>query len=141
VSLYLDASFIVPLFVDQPPLTFRATSFLENDPPELIVSDFGAAEFASAIARLVRMDLITAHQAGRLFTDFDAWTAQVALRAEITTADVDAAAASIRRLDLNLRTPDAMHVAVARRIGAALATFDDRMAENAVALGLEVLRI
>jgi predicted nucleic acid-binding protein len=45
---------------------------------------------------------------------------------------------SSARLDLTLRTPDAIHIAIARRLDATLVTFDQRMATNARALGMAV---
>jgi predicted nucleic acid-binding protein len=56
-------------------------------------------------------------------------------------ADIQAAAAIIRRLDLNIRAPDAIHLAIARRIGASIVTFDHRMADNAPALGIAVAAV
>jgi predicted nucleic acid-binding protein len=47
----------------------------------------------------------------------------------------------LRRLDLNLRTPDAIHIAIAQRLGAELATFDVRMAESAEALGVTAVAV
>ncbi len=44
----------------------------------------------------------------------------------------------IRRFDLALRTPDALHIAAAGRLSAKLATFDVKMAAAATALGLEI---
>jgi len=84
------------------------------------------------------MGAVTAEEAAGIFADFDAWTIRVAMRTEITSTDVATAGAFIRRLALNLRTPDALNIAIAQRAGATLATFDSRMAENAAALGLEV---
>lgn len=138
MSVYLDASFMVPLFTEQAPLTARATDFIDATLPELVVSDFAWAEFASAVARLTRMGALTTEQAAGIFADFDAWTTRVATRAETTSADVVTAGAYIRRLRFNLRTPDAINIAIAHRAGATLATFDSRMAENAAALGLDV---
>ena len=70
---------------------------------------------------------------------FDAWLARSARRIEITGADVAACESRIlRRLDLNLRAPDAIHIAVADRIDATLVTFDRQMADNARALGTAV---
>ena len=43
------------------------------------------------------------------------------------------------RLDLGLRTPDALHIAVAHRIRAPLATFDAKLIRDARKLGLTVL--
>lgn len=49
-----------------------------------------------------------------------------------------AAEAFLRRLDLTLRAPNALHIAMAQRTGAALVTFDERMAGCARVLGLQV---
>ena len=141
MSVYLDASFLVALFVNQRPLSARASAFLEATLPELIVSDFAGAEFASAIARLVRMRALTARQAAGIFADFDAWTSRATTRAETMSTDVGTAAAYLRRITGNLRTPDAINIAMAQRLQATLATFDTRMAGNAAALGLPVAAI
>jgi predicted nucleic acid-binding protein len=53
-------------------------------------------------------------------------------------ADIQASATIIRQLDINLRAPDAINLAIARHAGASLVTFDLRMAENAVAMGVPV---
>lgn len=139
LSVYLDASFPVPLFANQAPLTARASGYMDASSPEVVISDFAGAEFASAIARLTRMGALTALEAVGMFADFDAWAGQIATRAETTTVDVNAAIGLIRRLAFTLRTPDALNIAIAQRIGASLATFDSRMAESATALGLEVI--
>jgi predicted nucleic acid-binding protein len=44
----------------------------------------------------------------------------------------------LRRLDLTLLTPDALHIAIAARIDATLVTFDRAMATSARALGMAV---
>jgi len=61
-----------------------------------------------------------------------------ALQIEIIAADIARAATFLRRLDLILRTPDAIHIAIAERIGATLVTFDRQMAAAARALGMAV---
>jgi uncharacterized protein len=72
------------------------------------------------------------------FLHLDTWMTRLARREEITAADIGAADRILRRLDVNLRTPDALHVAVARRLGATLATLDRQMAAAARALGVAV---
>ena len=138
MSVYLDASVLVALFANDS-LTDRADAYLRANPEELVITDFAAAEFASAIARRTRERLLTAEEARAAFSTFDAWTAREATREQITTADIAAAAAFIRRLDVALRTPDAIHIAAAQRIDAGLLTFDRQMAANARALGVDVL--
>ena len=75
MSVYLDASILVSLFTIDT-LTARADAVLRARPPWLMVSDLAAAEFASAIARRVRMQLITSEEAHAAFSTFDAWIAR-----------------------------------------------------------------
>jgi predicted nucleic acid-binding protein len=135
--IYLDASILVPLFINDA-FTSRAKAFLHSDAWLLIVTDLAAAEFASAIARRVRMGDVKEADARLVFSHFDTWTGQAARRVETSTADISAAEGFLRRLDLSLRAPDAIHIATAQRLGATIATFDDKMAECARALGTAV---
>jgi predicted nucleic acid-binding protein len=137
VNLYLDASVVVALLTKDV-FTSRAESYIRANAPLLIVSDFTAAEFASVIARRLRVREITEPIARVVFVEFDAWVIRSAEHADTTTADVIAAAGALRRLDLPLRTADAVNIAIARRIGATLMTFDEKMAASAKALGVVV---
>jgi uncharacterized protein len=137
VSLYLDASVLVALLTIDP-LNARADAFLAAGPTDLIVSDFAAAEFSSAIARRVRTGEITREAGQADLANFDRWTARLAQPVEIAPGDVAAAQAYLRRLDLTLLTPDALHIAIAERIGATIVTFDRAMAASARALGMAV---
>ncbi|MCC6946542.1 MAG: type II toxin-antitoxin system VapC family toxin [Bradyrhizobiaceae bacterium] len=139
MSVYLDASILVALFTNDAH-TDRANALLRRHTPIVIVSDFAAAEFASAIARRVRTKDLTARQANICFSNFDVWTVEAAARAQTTNADISSAASYLRRLDLTLRTPDAIHIAIARRIDASLFTFDEQMADAGHKLGVELLR-
>jgi predicted nucleic acid-binding protein len=137
VSVYLDASVLVALFT-QDAFTVRARTFLAAQLPALIVSDFAAAEFASAVARLVRTQEITRELARAVFADFDAWRDHGTDAALAEPSDILAATSFIRRLDLTLRTADAINIAIAQRLDAALATFDVKMTASARALGIPV---
>jgi len=138
VSIYLDTSVVVALFITSDPFTERARGHMAGNPDSVIVSDFAAAEFASVVGRLTRMRRLTANDATAIFSDFDAWKAGTAVLVVTTTPDIAVAASVLRRLDLNLRTPDAINVAIADRLGATLATFDENMAIAARALGVQV---
>ena len=133
-EVYLDASVLVALLTDDL-LTGRADTFMRTKKPVLVVSDFAAAEFASAIARRVRTGEITPDEARSGFSAFDAWAARAPRREQTKAADVSAAEAFLRRLDLNLRTADALNIAIAQRVGAALVTFDEKMEASARMLG------
>lgn len=137
IDHYLDASFLVPLLTAEP-MSAQAASFVLAHPLGLIVSDFAAAEFASAISRRVRMGQTPRHEAQIVFAAFDHWTLSAANIIEVSSVNIARAGAFLRRLDLVLRTPDAIHIAIAERLGATLVTFDQRMAAAARVLGLPV---
>ncbi|MGE5271169.1 MAG: type II toxin-antitoxin system VapC family toxin [Thiohalocapsa sp.] len=120
------------------PLTARADEFITRRREPLLVSDLAAAEFASAIARRVRTREITLDQARSDLSDFDLWSLRSAQRVEVGASDVAAATAFLRRLDLTLLAPDAIHIAIVRRLGATLVTFDRNMASAGRALGVAV---
>jgi uncharacterized protein len=137
VSLYLDASVLVTLFVIDP-LSARAEVLLSAHPEIVFVSDFAVAEFSSAVGRRVRTRDLTPEDAQLAFSNLDTWVERSAYREEITTGDIDSANRILRRLDVNLRTPDAIHIAIARRLEATLVTFDRSMAAGARDLGMAV---
>ena len=136
MSAYLDASAIVPMFLDDA-FSERMDSFLEHA-PQLQLSDFAGAEFASAIGLKIRIGELTEAEARDAFADFDQWRMAATIRIETGQQDIRTAEAILRRLDLPLRTPDALHVAIVQRLGSHLVTFDERMAASARALGLTV---
>ncbi len=137
MKVYLDASVVVALLTIDPH-TGRAETFLRGHAPILILSDFAAAEFVSAVARRVRTRHLTLAEARDAFAALDTWAARAAQRVETSAMDVRAADGFLRRLDLPLRTPDALNIAIAQRCEATVATFDMRMAAAARALGATV---
>jgi len=84
------------------------------------------------------MKLLSTDEARVAFSNFDTWVERATTRIEALAADVRTAEAILRRLDLTLRTPDALNIAIAQRANATLATFDARMAESAGILGTQV---
>ena len=135
MNLYLDASALIPLFIAE-----ERTQDSEKALPGhvLVVSDFAVAEFSAGVARIVRMGEITESDAAAVFANFDTWLVNVAHRESTAAADVLAAIALVRRLDLGLRTADAVNVAIAQRCEGRLLTFDEKMAGAARTLGMDV---
>ncbi len=136
MSIYLDASFLVPTLVEEP-VSAAVKAYLATRPDRLI-SDFGAAEVASALSRLVRSGLLTAAQGAARLADFDAWRAATSSPADVHPADLRLAYAYVRRFDLALRAPDALHLAIAHRLNATLVTLDGRLERAAGQLGIAV---
>jgi predicted nucleic acid-binding protein len=138
LSIYLDTSLLAGLFIEADVFASRAAVFFGEAIETLIVSDFAATEFASVVARVTRMKKIGKVEAHAIFSGFDNWLARYGEEEDVVSSDIQAATEIIRRLDLNVRAPDAINLAVARRLGASIATFDRDMARNARALGITV---
>lgn len=140
MSVYLDTSVVVPLFlIDH--FTPRAKTFLTVASEDLYVSDLTSAEFASVVGIRLRNKALTSAEARTAFSNFDEWTRRYALEAETLPEDVRAATAMLRRLDTTLRAPDAIGLAIAKRLKADLATFDKQMAESARKLNISVVSV
>jgi predicted nucleic acid-binding protein len=140
MGVYLDASVLLPIFIEEA-RSARVDAFLGSCEDLLIVSDVAAAEFAAALGHRARSGDITVEEAHGIFAAFDAWSGRATERAELTSLDVGAAEGFLRLIDLALRLPDALNLALAIRLGAALATFDDRMALAARSLSAPLAEI
>jgi len=136
LSLYLDASALLPLFI-QETNTQRAHELLRGN--ILVISDFAVAEFSSGVARRARLGEINDSGASGVFAALDAWMSNAARREILTTGDVGVAISLVRRLDLGLRAPDAINIAITQRCAAQLMTFDEKMARSARSLGIIVV--
>ncbi len=86
----------------------------------------------------MRDGVVSSKDGRTALADFDAWIA-AAEPTQLDGADVPVADAIIRRFDINLHGSDALHVAIALRIGASLLTFDTKMKANAKKLGVRFI--
>jgi predicted nucleic acid-binding protein len=137
LSVYFDASLIVSMLLPDA-LSVRADAYIRKEAPTPIVSDFAAAEVASVVGAKLRRGALDVAGARRALDEFDTWRTTVATQSSLAADDVAVADGFLRRLDLTLRAPDALHLAIARRLGSPLATFDVRMTDAARALGLQL---
>lgn len=135
MSVYLDASVILPVLIEEAgsAVVDRFIGDLEDD---LIISEFAAAEVASALSRLVRTGLMDLDDAALRLNDFDAWRAASAHGLDLQASDVRLANVFVRRFDLMLRAPDALHAAACLRADHLLVTMDKRLAVAALELGI-----
>jgi predicted nucleic acid-binding protein len=135
---YLDASALVSLvFTDNRLATFVELVFRQK--AQLLMSDFGRAEFASAVSIRVREGSLPKAEAAELLDWFDDWQPSAIRLVRMRSSDLRDATEFVQQFELKLRAPDALHIAVARRLGASLVTFDRRQAAAAVSLGLTVV--
>ena len=104
----------------------------------MLVSDVAAAEVASALSRLVRTGLLTEAEGSARLADFDTWRAAKSTPTDVHPADVRLAYSYVRRFNLALRAPDALHLAITHRLNATLVTLDRRLERAARGLGITV---
>ena len=132
MSLYVDSSALLKRYVDEPD-SEHAESLLRSD-PSLLTARHTIVEVRRNLARLLDETDATAARAA-FHQDLRAFS--IVELDEITCET----AAGIAELT-GVRTLDALHLAAARRVGAAavpLLTFDLRQAQAARSLGLTVV--
>jgi uncharacterized protein len=134
----LDADVLVSAFQKRPnSLRARRRVFSGTN---LLVSAWAVAEFTAVLMQDVRERKLADEQAEDALRKLQLW--QIASHAlqPLASEDVPNAAALIRRPGVNLRAPDALHLAVAERLGAAFATFDAKLIVAAETLGIRTVR-
>lgn len=124
---YLDTSILIPLFFREPGSQVAQSEIASAN--ERWISHWTVAEFSSATAFKLRSgqtDLATAERARDLFQQFSASVLTVVdvLREDFTQAARLCAATPAP----GLRTPDALHLAVAKRLGLVMVTLDGALA-------------
>ena len=126
MAAYLDTSVLVPLFFQEAG-TVSARAEIGSEASRW-VSHWTLAEFASATAfklRTGQIDPATAETAERLFAEFVASGLTVV---DVLREDFVSAARLCGSTPAPwLRTPDALHLAVAQRLGLALLSFDQAL--------------
>jgi hypothetical protein len=136
LTIVLDTRVLVALCIDDAHSSAARTGIVGQS---VIVSDFAMGEFASAMSRLVRVGDMLPKPAQSLIETFSAWTHNNTTRVLLDASDIETATAFVMRYELGLRMPDAVHIALARRVGAAPFTFDETQSAAAIALGVETV--
>jgi uncharacterized protein len=135
---YFDASALIPLMVEEPDTSW-CLARVSQVAQALYVSDFAYAEVGAAVSKFVRMELLEPEAGRSLLVRFDVWLHSGRSVVETTGPDIAEAGRLVRRFELKLRTPDALHLSLARRCAAQLVTRDQGMARAAAMIGLPVL--
>ena len=126
--IYLDTSFLTPLF-RQEAASAKVEAFLAARPSELLaISHWTRVEFASVIAREVRMKALGEATARELIEAFDALSDDSFHVLIPAAADFDLARDFVSAFATKLRGPDALHLAIARNNGVdEVLTLDDSL--------------
>ena len=133
---YLDISFVTPYYLNESSSEAVASALDALPTGQLVVSDWTLAEFASVLARHVRMQALSQQSVEttlRLFVQ-DAHTAMRLV--EPVRRDFTLARGMLMRPALGLRTPDALHLAIAANRNLTLYTLDKTLVRAAQAYGV-----
>lgn len=125
MAAYLDTSHLVPLFFNE--AGSRAVRERAARERRLWVSTWTLAEFASAVAFKLRSGQTTAATADEARLRLNTVVASGGLDViDVERADIERAGVLCRAHTSGLRTPDALHAALAARLALLLLTCDRR---------------
>ena len=112
--IYLDTSFLTPLFRTEE-TSDKVQAFLNNQPAgSLAISLWTRVEFASVVARDVRMRKLSTNIATELLNEFEALAESSLHILTPSGADFDLAQQFVAEFRSELRGPDALHLSIAK---------------------------
>ncbi|GIV75764.1 MAG: hypothetical protein KatS3mg050_0158 [Litorilinea sp.] len=134
--IYLDTSVLVAYYVPEPLSDLAQQRLMAAS--AVIVSELAQIEFVSALALRLRLGDLSWTAAQQVTTLFASHLAQgLYIPLHLHSVVYQEAQTYIRRFDLALKAPDALHLAAAALAQAPLVTADRQLARNANRLGVD----
>ena len=133
--IYLDTSVLGAIFFREPGAADLVARFESQRKESLMISAWTLTEMASIGGIKQRTGAIDTHTRQQALANFQRFASMRLGMTEIEPADFRTAAVLIES-PADLRAGDALHLAVARRLGARIASLDHRLCAAAEVLGL-----
>ena len=140
MTLYADPSVLLPYYREEPASAAVEALFMGQSTP-VVISELSRVEFASALARWVRMGELTEPQANRVESAFYEDVSEGRFDVRAVTGDMfQRAHYWLLTRRTNLRTLDSLQLACAEVSEASFVTLDEDLFEAAEFLGLPTHR-
>lgn len=133
--IYLDTSVLGAIFFREPGAADLVARLESNRKAKLMISAWTLTEIASIGGIKQRTGAIDAETRQQAIANFQRFASMHLITVEIDPADFRTAAVLIES-PTALRAGDALHLAIARRLGARIASLDRRLCEATAVLGL-----
>ena len=139
--LYVDTSVVIAALTEEA-ATARVRAWFDQQPNEsLSLSHWVLTEVSGALSLKVRTGALPLSQRTEVLSTRRAMENGLFSRIPIRSSAFEAATRMVERHDLNLRSPDALHIAIAQAADCELVTLDKTMAKAAQDLGVSVAMI
>jgi hypothetical protein len=134
--IYLDTSALIAALAGEKDGPRVRAWFGRQDVGSLFVSRWSDTEISSALSKKVRVETLSIDQQRDALIEWHLMRDESLCTLNVQSSHFETAAKFADRHDLNIRSGDALHLAIAAAHGHRLLTLDRRMAEAAPILGI-----
>ena len=138
---YLDTSLLVAAFTREAETKRMQAWLAEQVAEQLAVSDWVMTEFSAALSMKLRLNHINVDQRADILASFTRVATESFHVIPVIGNHFKIASRFVDQHTLGLRAGDALHLAIASDLGAAVCTLDRQLAQSGPPLGVKTLLV